>query len=311
MFKNEGGVACLSSIGKALEPQKELNPMVRRWRTTVNGMRNDMPHGAFYIAMSDEFSDASRILFNEAVDFVYQSQAPDIVCHIDSYGGNVYALLPMLDKLESVRKTPKNPAGKKIITVCRGHVMSCGAVLWAAGDERYMLGEMSEVMIHPVSVSMAGRTAYPQLATEAQQMERLNNDLFDYMSDRFGIDVNKWLRDKGHGCELHIRPYVAADPEAAWDGADFWLKDATKAPIGLLAYGDAVPQLDFQFMISCNMNVTPPARATLTLQEVPPAAAAMPRGRARMPGVEMHDRDIVDMVSTIRKPLAWNPADIM
>lgn len=307
MFKNEGGLASLSAISKALDPDPTLNPMVRRWRTTVNGARNDMPHAAFYIAMSDEFSDASRILFNEAVDFVYQSQAPDIVCHIDSYGGNVYALMPMLDKLESVRKTPKNPAGKKIITVCRGHVMSCGAVLWSAGDERYMIGKMSEVMIHPVSVSMSGRTAYPQLATEAKQMERLNSNLFDYMSERFGIDVSKWLRDMGNGCELHIRPATAEDPETAWAGADFWLADAAKTPMGQLAVGDAIPQLDFQFMVGVNYNTKSPAPAAV-LQETP-AGAAMPR--RRMPGVQIHDRDIVGMVSSIRQPLAWNPADIM
>jgi ATP-dependent Clp protease protease subunit len=85
---------------------------------------------------------------------------------INSYGGEVYSLLAMLDVLSSSTKT--------ICTVATGKAMSCGSVLLAAGTPGYRyMGENAQVMIHEVSSWTVGKTT--EIKEDAKNTERLNN----------------------------------------------------------------------------------------------------------------------------------------
>ena len=252
--------ACM--VGKALHASPLSNPMLRTWNATVNGVPGHMPHDAHYIEFEGEFSEPTRKLFVAALKYCAGSKStPVIMIRINSYGGNIYSLLPMLDAIEAVRLTPENPTGKKIYTLCSSHVMSCGAVLFSAGDVRIFNGKMSEMMVHPARVWVQGSQTNPALTSKAAQMDTLNNDLFAYMSKQYGIDMERWLREKGNNYELHIRPDVAADPAAHWDGQDFWLKGSKKAPMAITSTTDGVPCLNFQFSVTADLNITPPGVA--------------------------------------------------
>lgn len=70
-----------------------------------------------------------------------------IVVYIDSYGGDVYALLTMIAAIEEVPN--------QIITCALSKAMSAGAVLLACGDARYAC-EHSTIMIHEISAGTIG-----------------------------------------------------------------------------------------------------------------------------------------------------------
>jgi ATP-dependent protease ClpP protease subunit len=332
MFTNVAESAFgMSAVAKALSESPGSNPMSLQWLSTMGGKRVELPNGCLYVGMHDGFNDAASLMFCEAVKAAYRSKAPKIVIIIESYGGNVYSLMPMLDCIESVRLTESNPLGKPIVTICRGHVMSCGAVLWSAGDEgeRYMVGKLSEVMIHPVSVQMTGRVSNPSLKTEAKQMDRLNDTLFNYMSKHLNIDVRQWLLEKGNNCELHISPEVARDPKATWGTADYTLVKRESAPIimGALSDGDGVPELNFAVEASVNYNVRKPIpmsveEVTKLMQEAraapaepPPsvtsASALRPRACA-MPGMVLRNYDAAAIMAAAPPgTLAWNATDVI
>lgn len=63
---------------------------------------------------------------------------------IDSYGGYVDSLIGMLDYFQSFRDN-----GVEIVTIACGKAMSCGAMLFAMGDKRYV-GKRSRVMFHRI-----------------------------------------------------------------------------------------------------------------------------------------------------------------
>ena len=246
-----------SMIGKALHVDPLSNPMLRRWNCRVNGVLSHMPHDAHYIEFEGEFSEQTRKLFVEAVKYCHRSAStPVIMIRINSYGGNIYSLLPMLDALESVRLSDKNPDGKKIYTICSSHVMSCGAVLFSAGDVRVFNGDMAEMMVHPARVWVEGSQTNPAMRSKAAQMDTLNNDLFAYMSKQFNINMERWLREKGNNYELHIRPDVASNPEAHWDGQNFWIDSTKKIPMAVSSKTDGVPVLDFKFAVSADLNIS-------------------------------------------------------
>lgn len=104
----------------------------------------------------------------------YSKDIP-IVLYINSYGGQVDALNSILDTMDSLPN--------KVITVCAGTAMSCGAVLLACGEERY-IGENSRVMIHQVSSMAWGTTA--EIKNTVKESEKLNNQFIRILANRTG-----------------------------------------------------------------------------------------------------------------------------
>lgn len=310
-------------IGSALHKNPKSNPMLRAWGCEVNGVRSQMPHDAHYIEFEGEFSEQTRKLFVEAIKYCHRSPStPVIMIRINSYGGNIYSLLPMLDAIEAVRLTDKNPGGKPIYTLCSSHVMSCGAVLFSAGDVRIFNGDMAEMMVHPARVWVEGSQTNPALRSKAAQMDTLNNDLFAYMSKQFGIDMDRWLREKGNNYELHIRPDVAADPAAHWgEGADFWLSGSSKAPMAIKSSTDGVPFLSVTMNVSANLNVSFPEDKAGQEASAPALASAATRMRVVEKGAPvgltipaatcspMEEHCVASMISGISTvQLSWDPS---
>lgn len=89
---------------------------------------------------------------------------------IDSYGGEAYSLLGMLSMIEE--------SGIDIITICFAKAMSCGAVLFAAGKERY-LGKHATVLIHEPSNIAFGTAS--DIKSESEETQRIKNKSFEIL----------------------------------------------------------------------------------------------------------------------------------
>jgi ATP-dependent protease ClpP protease subunit len=106
---------------------------------------------------------------------------------IDSYGGYVDSLFGMLDYFQSFRDS-----GVEIITIACGKVMSCGAMLFAMGDKRFV-GKRSRIMFHRVSAGSFGNP--DDMKTDAKESERLEKFIFEEISKNIGRPKG-WLFDQ-------------------------------------------------------------------------------------------------------------------
>lgn len=111
---------------------------------------------------------------------------------IDSYGGQVYSLLAMVDILKS--------SSLPVATIAIGKSMSCGAILFSCGEEgrRYM-SPLSTLMIHDVSSGVHGKIE--EVKADSAEAVRLNELVYKLMARNVGKDdsyFTKIVHDKGH-----------------------------------------------------------------------------------------------------------------
>jgi ATP-dependent Clp endopeptidase proteolytic subunit ClpP len=140
----------------------------------------------------NKFSEESAKEFLEAMINAQNTQQSIIPIIIDSYGGEVYSLLKMVDVIKS--------SSVPVATVCMGKAMSCGAVLLTCGAEghRYM-APTATVMIHDAATFAMGKVE--EIKAEAKEIERLNKLLFKIMADNCGKPdgyFSKLVHEKGH-----------------------------------------------------------------------------------------------------------------
>ena len=108
----------------------------------------------------------------------YQKALPII---IDSYGGEVYSLMAMIDLL--------NSSGLEIITISNGKSMSCGAILLSIGKKRFAT-ENSTIMIHNAHNRACGDV--DKLKNTANETERLNNKAFSLLDINSNQPTGFW-----------------------------------------------------------------------------------------------------------------------
>ena len=99
-----------------------------------------------------------------------------IVIYIDSYGGYVDALAKMIETVDEI----PNP----IITACMGKAMSCGAILLAHGDVRF-LGQNSRIMIHEISSGTIGNVQ--DMKEDMKETVRLNEHFMGLLARDCGF----------------------------------------------------------------------------------------------------------------------------
>ena len=115
--------------------------------------------------------------FKAAEDHALRSKQPVLPIVIDSYGGDVYALLGMIDTIKN--------CSIPVATIVEGKAMSCGAVLFSCGTEGYrFIGDNATVMIHEVSSVSWGKNE--DIKANAKETDRLNNLLFRLMAKNVG-----------------------------------------------------------------------------------------------------------------------------
>lgn len=148
----------------------------------------DLPEVVLVNKFSEEAVDKFRTSFNKASN----SKQPAIPIVIDSYGGEVYSLLAMVDLIKN--------ANKPVATIVQGKAMSCGAILFSMGKEgqRY-ISPTATVMIHDVSNFSFGKVE--EIKSDAAETERLNKIIYKLMANNVGKPDHYFLdivHAKGH-----------------------------------------------------------------------------------------------------------------
>lgn len=122
----------------------------------------------------NSFSESGARDFRAQVAKRILNPSEPILVEIDSYGGEVYALMSMLDTLSSA------PNEKVLYT--SGKAMSCGAVLLAAGGSHRYAEKHSTIMVHEVSSGAGGNVN--DIKISVQEAERLNSILLFLLAKR-------------------------------------------------------------------------------------------------------------------------------
>jgi ATP-dependent Clp protease, protease subunit len=124
------------------------------------------------------FNEEGAKTFSKEMSLAHQSGQPVIPVIIDSYGGDVYALMSMIDTI----KTATVP----VATIVEGKAMSCGVVLFTCGTEGYrFIGPNATLMVHDVS-SIEPRKKAEEVKADARETDRLNKKLYRIMEKNIG-----------------------------------------------------------------------------------------------------------------------------
>lgn len=139
----------------------------------------------------NDFSEEEVHKFKEAFNAAMNSGQKIIPVEIDSYGGDVYALMSIIAEIEG-SKLP-------VATIVQGKAMSCGAILTSFGAKghRYM-DKHATMMIHDISSVAYGKVE--QLKADVRETERLQKKIYALMAKNCGKEEDyfiKLIHDKG------------------------------------------------------------------------------------------------------------------
>jgi len=165
----------------------------------------------------NKFDEDSAKEFSAKISLAHNTGQKVIPVIIDSYGGQVYALMSMIAAI----KASELP----IATIIEGKAMSCGAILFTFGDEghRYMDPDAT-LMIHDVSSGMWGKVE--EIKASAAEVERLNTKVYSMMARNCGHEDEFFLN------EVHKR------------GRADWYLDAKEAKKFKIANHLRLPKLE-------------------------------------------------------------------
>jgi ATP-dependent Clp endopeptidase proteolytic subunit ClpP len=140
----------------------------------------------------NEFTEDSAKTFARQMAYGQSSGQTVIPIIIDSYGGQVYALSRMMSLIQS-SKVP-------VATIVEGKAMSCGAVLFAMGNEglRYA-GPSATILFHDISTGVEGKVG--DVKVGVAQAEKLEYDLMAIVSKNTGHPAGffaEMLAKRGH-----------------------------------------------------------------------------------------------------------------
>lgn len=132
-----------------------------------------------------EFNEKAYASFAEEFQKAVDSRQAVIPINIDSYGGQVYALMGML---ELIRTSPV-----PVATYVATKAMSCGAVLFSAGTEGYrFISPNGTVLVHQVSSAAWGKVE--DIVVSAEHTVSLNKRLLGILSKNCGHDAGYFTK---------------------------------------------------------------------------------------------------------------------
>jgi len=137
-----------------------------------------------------KFNEDGAKSFTEEMEKAHNTGQPIIPVVIDSFGGQAYSLLEMITQIQT--------ATIPVATVLEGKGMSCGALLFAMGQQRYM-GQNSTLMLHDVSSGSWGKIE--EIKVAAKETERIHKLVFSLISKNVGKHEDYFtniIHEKGH-----------------------------------------------------------------------------------------------------------------
>ena len=140
----------------------------------------------------NKFDEDADKLFSEEMSKAHSSGQQVIPVLIDSYGGQVYTLLSMLETM----RTSRMP----IATICSGKAMSCGAILFGMGTRGMRFASRDATfLIHDVSAAEWGKVE--EIKAGAKECERLNVMIYTNLALHCGKPPRyflEYIHDNSH-----------------------------------------------------------------------------------------------------------------
>lgn len=152
----------------------------------------------------NEFDESSFRTFYGEFSEAERSEQSVIPVIIDSFGGDVYTLLSMVDLMRSV-STP-------VATIAMGKAMSAGAFLLAAGTPGYRYASPHcSIMVHEVSSGIWAKNS--ELKQDAKETDRLNTLLFEMLDSNCSKQKGFWseIVKENRNADLYITSYKAKE----------------------------------------------------------------------------------------------------
>lgn len=138
-----------------------------------DGEPGDFIDQNFAIITVNEFTEETAKRFYRSVCKAHLMKQPILPVIIDSFGGDVYALLSMLADIEA--------SDVPIATICKSKAMSCGAVLLSAGTPGYrFMHRDATVLIHEVSGVSGGKMEDLKIYT--MELDKLNKLIMEKLA---------------------------------------------------------------------------------------------------------------------------------
>ena len=101
---------------------------------------------------------------------------------IDSFGGDVYSTLGIIDFMENL-EVPMN-------TIARGRCMSAAAIILACGTGERMASKRTSLMLHNSSGGASGTAR--ELRINIEQHDKLDSELYSILADKTNETVRWW-----------------------------------------------------------------------------------------------------------------------
>lgn len=155
--------------------------VIYRKSPEIKGCPKELVSEPVIITVNDINESAAKE-FSEKVSEAHNTGQTTIPVLIDSYGGDVYALVTMFSAIEN-SKLP-------VCTIARGKAMSAGAMLLAYGHPGgRFIDPNAVVMLHEVSSFNSGKLN--DLSIQVNEIQRLNSLLFQKVAINCGYKKNK------------------------------------------------------------------------------------------------------------------------
>jgi ATP-dependent Clp protease protease subunit len=157
------------------------------WKiNTDNNIREaELRHNPVIITVN-EFDEEAAQKFCSDMAKAQNTGQPVVPVIIDSYGGQVYSLMRMIDAI--------NSSTIPVATIVEGKAMSCGVVLASHGTKghRYV-SPNATLMVHDVSSGAFGKNS--EIQSSAEETQRLNKKIYKILADNTGRSP-KWFHKK-------------------------------------------------------------------------------------------------------------------
>jgi ATP-dependent Clp protease protease subunit len=144
------------------------------------------------VVLINKFTEDSAKQFYTDMAAAENTDQEIIPIIIDSFGGQVYTLLAMIDCVKASKK--------KIATISLSKSMSCGVVMLTCGDDGYRFcSPMSTILIHDVSSWTWGKVE--EVKADAAETERCNKMIYQIMDRNCGHEdgyFQKLVHDRSH-----------------------------------------------------------------------------------------------------------------
>jgi ATP-dependent Clp endopeptidase proteolytic subunit ClpP len=124
-----------------------------------------------------KFDEEGLAHFEHDIENALNSEQPVIPVVIDSFGGSSYAVLGMINLLDTITIP--------VATILTAKAMSAGAILFSFGTEGYrFMHPESWMMIHDVGSFTGGKIE--EIKADTNQMDEMNQRMYKRMSQHLG-----------------------------------------------------------------------------------------------------------------------------